>query len=368
MDYIANCKTVNWIPVDVFHKFERDWNKICPEGLKGYMKKEAIHGSSISGIRLDERILEAMDRGGGNTGYVSLQDLMREVFCSVSRWDIKRYFVSEIPDEQLLTLKGSFGQSTTMRYLARDSKYFNLSFDSLTQNSVDMLSLRQLLSANECLGNMKLTVDQFVESAYRCQMEPQHYRATFWELLVVLFPNVSLSIIERYKADFVPSSDVLAFVDCFRGKHFINVHELKQILKSSNMKTLQMSNGIILDPKSFGSLDRDKDGKLSLYELIQSYFPNVPPPMVKRAIQRHNSITRKEQTTDKERDKKNRLRLPVLTFLKNEQIRTERKFLENSFETAAAEASKEANDDNSSTSTTESDVCIALLSCRSWMR
>ncbi|KAJ9469595.1 hypothetical protein DIPPA_02152 [Diplonema papillatum] len=300
-------RTLAWIPFDAFLRLEREWHEGFCDAGQG-VRKEQLVGGVVGSLKIDERAADALEKIAGPGAPIGLQEFLRGYFPEAPRWEVRRFFCqAEVPDEQLLILKGSLGQASVTRYLPKESKYFTSTFDYITQNTVGKLSLAQLLATGEVLGNMRCTMDQFLTAAFKANISANEYRATFWELLPVLFPRLHPEVVARYEAPCVLPSDVSAFAGCFTGTTHITLDE--------EPTCLTISNGLTVDDKSLKLLDRDKNGKVSLYELVQSFHPNIPPLNVKRAILGHAVAAKKQQTNQREAKKRDSLRRPVLELL-----------------------------------------------------
>eukprot|EP00755_Sulcionema_specki_P016261 Sspe_Gene.61573::Locus_34196_Transcript_1_1_Confidence_1.000_Length_1432::g.61573::m.61573 len=308
-----------WIPYDVFLQLERDWNKL-PVDSRGFCRKEALLGATIGAFRIDERLSDLIDNRGQGNGMVSLQDCMRELYPKVSKWDVRRFFVTEIPEDQLLALKGSLGQHPTARFLPKDAKHFHVTFDSLTQHSAYRLSLNQVLSSGESLGNMKFTVELFTETAKRYQVPVMVFRATFWEVVETLFPRVPPAVIHRYQATTIRCEDIEAFFDAFQrvtpaDPSAMAISDLRSFLRAHDLKCLTLPNMLLLDTRLLTYLDKAKTGKVFLFDLIQSFYPNVPGPNIKRALAKHTVSATAKEGQRIEHERKEQLRLPIVHYV-----------------------------------------------------
>eukprot|EP01063_Lacrimia_lanifica_P024486 TRINITY_DN32383_c0_g1_i1.p1 TRINITY_DN32383_c0_g1~~TRINITY_DN32383_c0_g1_i1.p1 ORF type:complete len:1256 (+),score=212.77 TRINITY_DN32383_c0_g1_i1:97-3864(+) len=313
-----------------FRQLEHDWLEAADTAASDatitdrngvQISREALLKKDVSyaGFHLDERTIDSMDKQSGNTGMLSLFDLVKQLFPSAARWEQKRFFVTEIPFDMLLVLRGSIGHGRgCTRYLPRTDRSFFGTYESITRNSAGRLSLEQLINAGEMIGSMHFPVQAFAETAERYSIDPEEYRATFWEILTTLFPKVSQAVLDRYAATFIEEGDMDAFAKPFNGQYFLDIAQFKKGLKADNQTRYQFSNDLGIDVSSLRFLDRDKDGKVSLYELIQAFYPNVAPPYIKRAINRYNHSMKHQQLQEYEEMMKCHMRLPVRQLLRHD--------------------------------------------------
>eukprot|EP01062_Namystynia_karyoxenos_P057952 TRINITY_DN491_c0_g2_i1.p1 TRINITY_DN491_c0_g2~~TRINITY_DN491_c0_g2_i1.p1 ORF type:complete len:1170 (+),score=285.12 TRINITY_DN491_c0_g2_i1:88-3597(+) len=318
-------KPRTWIAYDTFLRLERDWNALDKGDYRGACPKQLLAGQVLATVEVSERDAERMDKGGGGTGLVTFPDVVREYFPNVGRWDMRRLFCSDVPGEQLLALKGSLGAQPYVTYLPKDARCWASTFEQLTTSSSGRLSLQQLKQSGEMLGPMRYPAELFMEAAVRCDVPLEKYRASFWELLQTLFPRVPPEVVKRYEASYIPISDVPCFEALFRdiapvdprsitADEFRNYLRLNGEFDSRGVRCCRLSNGVRCDFRMFGHIDRDRNGRVTLYELMQHFYPNVPPPMVKKAIACRNIAWKQEMEEEEDNERKRCLRLPVLRF------------------------------------------------------
>eukprot|EP00756_Hemistasia_phaeocysticola_P011072 Hpha_TRINITY_DN15085_c1_g2::TRINITY_DN15085_c1_g2_i1::g.123554::m.123554 len=326
-----DARTRTWISYEVFLRLERDWAALesCLDP-RGACARGAVVGMTIGGWELTERDADKMDKNGNNTGMVSLADMMREFFPNVSKWDLRRFFLSDLPGEQLLALKGSLGSQSpggAVTYLPKDARWWTCTFDQLTMFTSSKLTLEGLKQAGENLGNMRFPISLFEETAERCDVAPERFRATFWELLETLFPRVPQAVIRRYGAGFIPVEDVEPFEKLFRAvrpadPRAITYDEFRLYLRQrgendKGVRYGQLENGIKCDLRAFSHIDRDRNGKVTLYELLQHFYPNVAPPLVKKAIAMRNAVWKTNLEHEDDSIRKTKIRLPVIQYFEN---------------------------------------------------
>jgi hypothetical protein len=185
---------------------------------------------------------------GFKSEVVLFQDLLRLLLPRLAKWDLDRWFVSAIPEEELLLLKGSLGAGPGTKFLAStgnraDAKLAPKSFEGMVGRA-GRLSIETLSQFDYVIGNITFTYDMFATTAARSGFaDVKEFRAPFFECLRTMFPRVPEALMRCYEA-VSPTPSLVAnlrriFIDENPASHEITAETFAMLETEQSKKQAQ---------------------------------------------------------------------------------------------------------------------------------